>query len=87
MLFNINENVRVKLTNVGIEILKKQHEEFKKRMLDVNPDAEIKDFDLNDYLDGEGYFTTTMYTLMEQFGEHINSSSNLPFKSNIEIIN
>lgn len=87
MLFNINENVKVKLTDVGVEILKKQHEEFKRRMTEADPNANIKDFDLNDYLDEDGYFVTSMYTLMEQFGEYMNTSSNLPFKSNIEIIN
>lgn len=86
MLTNINETVKVRLTSKGIEILKKQHEIFRAKMLDVEPTSNIPEFDINSYVDQDGYYSAPLFVIMDQFGEHMSSPTGLPFEANFEIV-
>lgn len=80
MKFNINHNVKVKLTDYGREMLKKEHDEFWKdfpeQFHEYNPPKE----------DAEGYCTWQMWFLMESLGKYISPCGPLPFETEIEIL-
>lgn len=78
MKFNINSSVKVKLTEVGVKELKRQHEE----LCNAHPNIDMK-FTLT--VDEEGYSTFQMYSLMHQLGHLCNLGGKLPFATIILI--
>jgi len=77
--FNMNDSVKVKLSDLGISILKTRHE--KVRMM--FPSA--GDFQLK--LDEDGYYKTQLHDLFNQFGNYFYMGSiGLPFETNIVLI-
>ena len=74
--FNINSDVKVKLTAKGKEIYKKQHQEIFDRFPDL--EKEIKE-------DEQGYSNWQLWTLMQEFGPHIHLGSENCFETNILI--
>jgi len=76
--FNVNGYIKIKLTEFGIEILKKQHEELQAII------PSIGDFKLK--LDEEGYYESQMWSIMQDFSGYISMTSELPFSTNIKII-
>lgn len=80
MNFNINDYVKVKLTNYGIEILKQQHDELKNKF-----GGDIGEFDLK--LDSEGYYETQLWSLMSDLGQYCIMGRELPFETNIILKN
>ncbi len=75
MKFNINDNVKVKLTPHGIGVLISRHEklmgEYPFRMPQI---------------DSQGYTEYQLWELMNIFGEHMGMGSKLPFQTEIEIV-
>jgi len=76
--FNINDYVKVRLNDYGIEILKKEHADLKLQIPDL---SEFK----MPAVDGEGYTKYQTWQLFEHFGKYIEFTSQLPFDTNIII--
>ncbi len=75
--FNINDKVRVKLTDHGRKLLESDHEEFWKNMripMVYTPPVE----------DSEGWSTWQLWNLMQQLGPYIHLSCQVPFETTIE---
>ena len=76
---NLRSEVKVKLTEKGIQILKELHEDISKLAPGVG------DFELP-YVDDEGYTTWPLWNLMHTFGKYMYiGESMLPFEENIRI--
>ncbi len=78
MEFNINDKVRVKLTDHGRKILKSDHDKFwksiGKEMVYTPPEE-----------DSEGWSTCQLWILMQKFGSHMYLGGISPFETTIEI--
>jgi hypothetical protein len=79
--FNINHDVRVKLTRHGEDCLKKNYEELAKRYAGKLPWA----FQLPES-DSDGWTRYQMHDLMAQFGPHLYCGAEIPFETEIEIL-
>jgi len=80
--FNINSNVKIKLTEFGIDVLKREHEEMRYDCK-YTMGYDIGEFNLK--LDEEGYYTIQAWEMMETFGGYLNQlNENNPFE--IEIL-
>lgn len=76
---NINNYVRIKLTKFGIEKLKKNHEDLRKKFPTVGEFTPPK-------VDKDGFCEMQLWEVMNIFGEDLfNGSINLPFETNIQI--
>lgn len=77
--FNVNDNVRVKLTSHGLEIHRQNFEDFKRQWpkvpYDYTPPTE----------DAEGWSVWQMHSLMGEFGKHMMLSGPVPFLTEIEL--
>ena len=82
MKFNINENVMVKLTDVGREIHKKAHDDFCENFPSVSDD--IKEYHPKKE-DIQGWSEWQLWSLMEMFGSHIGLGVEPPFNTTIII--
>lgn len=71
LLINLNDHVKVKLTDFGRGVLK----DLYVTKLGI-VDYEIKE-------DEEGYYHTQVHLLMNIFGEHLHQGGKLPFEMNI----
>ncbi len=76
MKFNVNNYVRVRLTEVGKKILLKEYEEDKKFYPDLTYRYEP---------DAEGFVKFQMWDLMQIFGVHMGNGCDIPFETNIEL--
>lgn len=77
--FNVNYNVKVKLTDVGLHELKKQHIELQKycpSIGDFNPPT----------IDENGYSTFQLWCLMRKLGHLCRLGHELPFDTEIILI-
>lgn len=74
--FNINQNVRVKLTEKGIKILKDDYDV----LLSICPGLPKWDGPL---VDENGYTRFQCWDLMKRFGNHVTIGSDLPFETDI----
>ena len=80
MKFNINENVKVKLSEAAIKILYDQHQKLWVRTKGlIGPFVEPKK-------DAEGYSTFQFWVLMQTFGPHIEMTKPSPFLFNTLVI-
>lgn len=79
MKFNINYYVRVKLTETGIEILRKDHD----AIMEMIPEEKRYPFKLE--LTPDGWYRTQAWCLMETFGPHIHIGGGYPFETEIDI--
>ena len=80
ILFNINETVYVKLTDVGKAELKRQHDELRKSFPKLGEDIPIKE-------DEFGWSKWQLWTLMSHLGHLCNMGAiQLPFETNIEFL-
>lgn len=80
--FNINDCVRVKLSDFGRGILYKQHAELVKFVFDRNPNAQPIPFEINE--DEQGWSQWQLWALMAKFGPYISMVTPAPFASDIE---
>lgn len=77
MEFNVNNKVKVKVTEFGEQVLRKRHEEVNKHFL------ESSEFQLEK--DGEGFTEFQLWELMSIFGEHLYNGAEVPFETTIKI--
>ncbi len=80
--YNINNHVRVKLTDKGKDIYYHQHDEHNKRMGEYGMDPIKPSYPK---INKDGYYETQMHQLMYVFGESLSMGSVLPFDSNVYI--
>ena len=75
---NINQAVRVKLTEVGLAELKRQNDEMKAAYpkIDFEPMATK--------VDSDGYTVFQLHTLMYQLGHLLVAGGEMPFDSEIQ---
>ena len=78
MKFNINDYVKVKLTEKGLRTLKKQHEELKRKAPSIGEYREPK-------IDREGYTKFQLWDLMSHFGTECSLGLEIPFDTEIII--
>jgi len=77
--FNINDYVKVKLTNYGVGLLMERHEKLKK----VFP--RLGEFKIE--LEDDGYYKIQLHNLMNDFGDSIYmGATDLPFETNIILV-
>jgi hypothetical protein len=82
--FNINEAVKVRLTERGKTILKKQHDELNNQIRSRGGQG-LGEY--NPKVDEEGYSTFQMWCLMELLGPYMAIGFDPPFEANIIICN
>ena len=80
--FNTNHDVKVKLTDYGRDILRKQHQEFLKQW----PSAKGLVEDGLPKEDSDGWSTWQLWSLMSELGEYLYLGGKLPFETNIIIL-
>ncbi len=76
MKFNINNYVKVKLTDRGRKILEDQHAEIKKSLPNAEP-LYIPDED--------GFVRFQLWELISTFGKHIYHGCDIPFETTIDL--
>jgi methyl coenzyme M reductase gamma subunit len=81
---NANMSVKVKLTDFGISILKKQHEELNTH-IKARGGKGFGEFELR--LDEDGYYSTQIWMLMSKFGHVMSMTNEIPFYLDIIIQN
>jgi len=80
--FNINDHVKVKLTDDGKEILRGNHAKLmnfyaKAPLIKIDP--------LKIEVDEEGYTRFQMWELMYEFGGHVGLGALVPFETTIQV--
>lgn len=79
MLFNVNDSINVKLTELGYKILKEDHDSLYKS-IDMNKEYILPKEDSN------GRVRFQMWYFMNTFGDYCQLGNLLPFDPEIEII-
>lgn len=77
MRFNINDHVRVKLTDHGREIVHAHRQKLSAMLPIPLPATQNQE-------DADGWSRWQLWSLMEIFGEHIHLCGPLPFETTIE---
>lgn len=84
MKFNINNDVRIKLTDEGIKIYKSMWQEIIKR-LPKEAKNRMKKF-MEPEIDEEGYSRMQLWEVMNIYGKYMyNGNVNIPFETEIDI--
>ncbi|WP_346938225.1 hypothetical protein [uncultured Clostridium sp.] len=79
--FNLNNYVKVKLTEEGVKILKTEHDNLNKSIIKRGGKG-FGDFKLD--LDSDGYYKTQMWRLIQDFNKSMfMGNNNLPFNMNV----
>ena len=74
--FNFNDQVKVRLKQKGIDILRQQHDELDRR-ISSNGGKGIGPFTIR--IDDDGYASFQLWDLMRRFGEHMVIGFDPPF--------
>lgn len=82
-MFNLNQMVKVKLSDEGVEIMRKRHDDLHDRVKARNGKG-INPFKLK--LDEEGYTPFIGWEFIQIFGEHTSIGFEPPFDLNIKLI-
>jgi hypothetical protein len=77
--FNINDNVRVRLTPHGHAIYRKNHDEL--YIFNANPNPYRAPTE-----DADGWSTWQLWDLMSHFGASMHNGCKLPFETEIKIV-
>jgi repressor LexA len=80
MKINLNDIVKLKINQKGIDILRKNHDELKAtfpKLGEFMPPAS----------DAEGYYHMQLWSVMETFGPHIHIGFNIPIETEIVVPN
>lgn len=81
MKFNINHDIKLKLTSIGIKIWESQYDEFNLQY----PHMKLPRPVYSEKCDENGYIKMQLWVAMEMFGEHVGMCSDLPFETDIII--
>ncbi|MPS73986.1 MAG: hypothetical protein E2590_12700 [Chryseobacterium sp.] len=79
--FNINNTVKIKLTDLGCKVLADEHNQWS-----VTEDHRTPEYYKNK-CDEKGYYTIQLWQLMNIFGSSLSMGCNLSFETNILIEN
>lgn len=82
--FNVNEWVKVKLNDIGIQELQRQHNELDKA-IKANGGKGFTEFSLSP--DKDGYYKFQMHSLMQKFGHMMYLGGRVPFETDIILLN
>jgi len=82
--FNINESVKVKLTDFGRTKLKERHDKLYRWYKDNGHSDSIPKY-VAPVEDNDGYSEWQLWCLMEALGEHVHMGCNHPFETEILI--
>jgi hypothetical protein len=77
--FNVNDGVRIKLNDIGREILRQQNIEFVERSSGKFWPSMPKE-------DADGWSEWQLWDVMHRFGDHMRLGMVVPFETAIEII-
>lgn len=83
--FNINQYVKVKLTQEGINIYESRNDKLNE-YIDIHGGKKLKRPIYSEKCDSEGYIKMQMWDFMELFGEHIDIARQCPFETDIFFI-
>ena len=78
MKFNINEHVRVRLTDFGREVMQKNHAQIAAQINGPYPFLPKEE-------DADGWSTWQLWHLMHEFGAYTINGGPVPFEMTIEI--
>lgn len=78
--FNVNQQVKVKLTEKGIKILKEKHDSLNEHIISRGG-TPLGEFELR--LDEDGYYRTQLWCLMHDFGKHMFIGTDNPFETDM----
>lgn len=78
MKFNVNEYVKVRLTDYGLSILEQDWNEIRAQAPSLGPWKPPA-------IDADGYSKHQLWSLMNHFGPHIGMGMKLPFETEIII--
>lgn len=81
--FNFNDTVKVKLTELGISILRSQHDELNNYVRSRGGKG-IGEFELK--VDEKGYTSFQFHNLMSRLGPYMTIGQSLPFASSVILI-
>jgi hypothetical protein len=81
--FNVNDHVRVRLTERGLAILREKQQAFRAAFPRVPPDTLPYG---SPKTDAAGWSEWQMWSLMAEFGEHFGIGAEPPFKTEIEFV-
>ena len=81
--FNINNYVKVKLTDYGVSVLKKHHDARNLESLALGGEG-LGEFELK--VDQDGYYVTQLWKLMSIFGNHMFYGGNISFETNVILV-
>jgi hypothetical protein len=82
MMINMNDYVKVKLTELGRQELKKQHDEMNERLISRGG-MPYDTFQI--VRDDEGYTMFQLWKLMSHFGHMMYNGSKMPFEMDIKL--
>ena len=81
---NANQTVKVKLTDLGVQILRQKHNELHEAIKKRNGKG-LSPFKL--YLNDDGYYETQLWSLMNDFGHVMTMGYEVPFHLDMIITN
>jgi hypothetical protein len=76
--FNVNELVRVRLTEYGRKVLREQHDELRRTFPNLSAYAEPR-------TDADGFTSFQLWSLMESLGPYCGLACPLPFETTIRL--
>ena len=81
MILNINYNIKAKLNDYGVEILKARH----RQLIEFSQGVYNQPFTLPS-TDENGYSIFQLWTFMQIFGPYLHLGSKMPFEAEIIIL-
>jgi len=85
MKFNINNNVRVKLTDLGRKLHRENHNKIFEFAAEFRTDDYYNEF-YAPIEDSAGWSTWQFWELMQIFGPYLYNGGEVPFETEIEIL-
>lgn len=79
---NLNNWVKVKLTELGKEIERKNYQDINELVKKYG--GKHSEYKLE--IDGDGYTSYQLWELIEKFGSYVGLGKNLPFETNIILV-
>lgn len=83
MKFNVNDTVRVRLTDVGRQIVKHKHDELNAFLRARNGTLQHGDGTVTE--DADGWSEWLLWQLMQTFGPYMYNGCSIPFETTIEL--
>lgn len=75
--FNLNENVRIKITKRGLECMERNHAELYRCWPSAKPEFKPPE------VDEEGYTKMQLWCVMRELGQHLGNGIQVPMETEI----